>query len=181
MAAGLIVRLQELVKDQEILTSTHVEYKNRCVQVTNMLALVSLRIRQGEEFTLVFQQDVPASVLQEIKDYLETVEYEDNKEAETDRLLMENSVIFQEAIANLPNGMVVVNSENIIIYVNEAATKLFEMSQEELLSRRADEVIPHSKLKEVIDLGETQFAEKQKLKNYTILANRAPIDRKSVV
>ncbi len=175
MAAGLIVRLQELVKDQEILTSTHVEYKNRCVQVTNMLALVSLRIRQGEEFTLVFQQDVPASVLQEIKDYLETVEHEDNKEAETDRLLMENSVIFQEAIANLPNGMVVVNSENIIIFVNEAATKLFEMSQEELLSRRADEVIPHSKLKEVIDLGETQFAEKQKLKNYTILANRAPI------
>lgn len=175
MAAGLIVKLQKLVQDRMVLSNIHVEYKDRCVQVTNLLALVSLRIGQGEEFKLVFNEDMPDYVLHGITDFFEKVENEDNREVETDRLLMENSVIFQEAVANLPNGMIVVNSENVIIYVNESATKLLEMKSEELLSKNASDVIPHSKLQEVIDSGEIQFAEKQKLRNYSILANRAPI------
>jgi TyrR family helix-turn-helix protein/PAS domain S-box-containing protein len=175
IAAALIVRLQELVKDPPILKRIHVEYIGRCVQITNLLALVSLKVRQGDEFSIVFPSDIPESVIEGVNGFFENVENDDNQESETDQLLMENSVIFQEAVANLPNGMIVVNSENIIIYVNEAAVRLLELNPYEILNKKADEIIPRSRLKEVMALGKVEIAEKQKLKNYTILANRAPI------
>jgi TyrR family helix-turn-helix protein/PAS domain S-box-containing protein len=175
IAASLIVRLQELIDDQDILKNTIVKFKDRTVQITNLLALISLRIRQNEEFCIIFPRVLPETTKNEIYRFFEKAEEENQQVSKTDQLLMENSIIFEEAVANLPNGMIVVNYENRIIYVNEAAAKLLEMDLNEILNRRADEIIPHSKLKEVMDLGKVQFAEKQKLKNYTILANRAPI------
>jgi TyrR family helix-turn-helix protein/PAS domain S-box-containing protein len=175
IAAELIVRLQELVIDQSLLKKIQVQYKDRSVQVTNLLALVSLRVRQGEELAIVFPSEIPESVIEGISGFFKNEESANNQESETDQLLMENSVLFQEAVANLPNGMIVVNSENIIIYVNEAAARLLESNSYELLNKKADEIIPRSRLKEVMATGKVQFAEKQKLKKYTILANRAPI------
>jgi TyrR family helix-turn-helix protein/PAS domain S-box-containing protein len=175
IAASLIVKLQELVDNQEILKNTVVKYQKRTVQITNLLAIVSLRIRQNDKFSIIFPRIIPDSIKNEIYQFFENVEVENQQESKADQLLMENSIIFEEAVANLPNGMVVVNTENRIIYVNEAAVKLLEVSLNEILNRKADEIIPHSKLKEVMDTGKVQFAEKQKLNNYTILANRAPI------
>jgi TyrR family helix-turn-helix protein/PAS domain S-box-containing protein len=175
IAAELIVRLQELVLDQSLLKKIQVQYKDRSVQVTNLLALVSLRVRQGEELAIVFPSEIPESVIEGVSGFFKNEENENKQESETDKLLMENSVLFQEAVANLPNGMIVVNSENIIIYVNEAAARLLESNSYELLNKKADEIIPRSRLKEVMASGKVQFAEKQKLKKYTILANRAPI------
>ncbi|MDP4084817.1 MAG: sigma 54-interacting transcriptional regulator [Bacillota bacterium] len=175
IAAALIVRLQELIKDPSILNSIFVEFNGRKVQLTNLLSLVSLRIRQGDIFTIIFKDEPPLYILNEIKGFLEKTETEDSKQSETDRLLMENSVIFQEAVANLPSGMVVVNRENSIIYVNNAASKLLDIDMNILLNKKADEVIPQSKLKEVMETGRIQVARKLKLKKYTVLANRAPI------
>lgn len=174
-AASLIAMLQNAVKDELALKNIFVEYQGRRVGVTNLLSLVSLKVKQGEQIKLLFEADISPELEQEIRAFFKEKEPVDKQELEADRLLMENSVIMQEAISNLPNGMIVVNSKNIITFVNDAAIRLIEIPGYQLLNKRADEVIPHSKLHEILQTGETKFAEKQRLKKYTILANRAPI------
>jgi TyrR family helix-turn-helix protein/PAS domain S-box-containing protein len=177
IGAAFIAKLQELLGSREALKSVYVEFKDKRVQVNNLIALVSLRIGQGDCFAIHFDstQDPSKDLIQQLHEFFEKAELEDQKEAETDRLLMESSIITQEALSHLPNGMIVVNRENIITFINDAAAALLGRSVQELLNERADEVIPHSKLKLVLAEGITQFAEKQQLKHHTILTNRAPI------
>jgi TyrR family helix-turn-helix protein len=174
-AASLIALLQNAVNDERTLKNIFVENEGQRVGVTNLLSLVSLKVKQGDEIKLLFEEEIADELDRQIRAFFKLNEQVDVQEHEADRLLMENSVIMQEAISNLPNGMIVVNSQNIITFVNDAAIKLLEIPSNELLSRRADEVIPHSKLHEILQTGETRFAEKQTLKKYTILSNRAPI------
>lgn len=174
-AASLIALLQNAVKDELILKNIFAEYQGRRVGVTNLLSLVSLKVKQGDEIKLQFEEPISAELESDIGAFFAETEQVDVQELEADRLLMENSVIMQEAISNLPNGMIVVNSNNIITFVNDAAIRLLEVPAFQLLNKRADEVIPHSRLHEILLTGETRFAEKQMLKKYTILANRAPI------
>ncbi|MBT2641677.1 sigma 54-interacting transcriptional regulator [Bacillus sp. ISL-41] len=174
-AASLIAMLQGALKDGSALKNFFVEYKGRRVGVTNLLSLVSLKVNQGEQIKLLFEDDLPIDLKNEITSFFAEPVQQDRKELETDRLLMENSVIMQEAVSNMPNGMIVVNSKNMITFVNEAAVRLLGIPAFELLNRRADEIVPHYKLHEILQTGKTVFAEKQILKKYTILANRAPI------
>lgn len=174
-AASLIALLQNAVKDELTLKNIFVYYQNRRVGVTNLLSLVSLKVKQGDSIMLQFEEPIPAQLEDEIRAFFTETEKINLQELEADRLLMENSVIMQEAISNMPNGMIVVNSQNIITFVNDAAIRLLEIPAYQLLNKRAAEVIPHSKLHEILQTGETRFAEKQMLKKHTILANRAPI------
>lgn len=174
-AASLIAMLQGAFKDGSALKNIFVEYKGRRVGVTNLPSLVSLKVNQGEQIKLLFEDDLPADLKNEITCFFAEPVQQDRKELEADRLLMENSVIMQEAVSNMPNGMIVVNSKNMITFVNDAAVRLLEIPAFELLNKRADEIVPHSKLHEILQTGNTVFAEKQILKKHTILANRAPI------
>ncbi|WP_043931350.1 sigma 54-interacting transcriptional regulator [Bacillus sp. EB01] len=174
-AASFIAMLHTEIKDESILKNSYVEYKGRRVGVTNLLSLVSLKIMQGEELTLLFESPIPAQLEEEIMSFFEKTQVIDRQEVEADRLLMENSIIMQEAISHLPSGMIVVNSNNMITFANEAAIKLLGIPLHRLLNKLASDVLPNSKLHEVLETGETQFAEKQYLKKHIILVNRAPI------
>ncbi|WP_210366156.1 sigma 54-interacting transcriptional regulator [Bacillus sp. REN3] len=174
-AATFIALLQNAVKDHATLKKIQVEHQGRQAGVTNLLSLVSLKVKQNDEITLKFAEEIPGELEKEIVEFFTETPNADIQDLEADRLLMENSVIMQEAISHMPNGMIVVNTENIITFVNESAIRLLEVPAEELLNKRAIEVIPHSRLHEILQTGETRFAEKQSLQNHTILANRAPI------
>jgi len=175
MAAAFISLLQNLIQNKEILKKTYVLYQDKKVQVNNLLSLVSLKIGQGEEFILHFEEKIDDQIVQQIKNFFEQTDLEDSQQAETDRLLMENSITLHEAISALPNGIVVVNSDNIITYVNAAAAKLLEKDPHELINQRADEVIPHSRLHEVLKTGKMELSKKQEINHHTLLTTRSPI------
>lgn len=175
LAAAFITTLQMLLPDKEQIKKTFVSYKGKTVQANNLLSLVSLQIGQGEPFTLTFEDDVDPSILHEIHTFFERTEQEDAKQAAADRLLMENSISLQEAIAGLPNGIIVVNKDNVITYVNKAAAMLLEKDPLELINHRADQVIPHSRLHKVMETGETEVAKRQVIKKRTLLTNRSPL------
>ncbi|KIY21781.1 sigma 54-interacting transcriptional regulator [Mesobacillus subterraneus] len=174
-AASLIAMLQNTVNDDLKLKNINIEYKGVSVGITNLLSLVSLKVKQGDYIKLIFEDIISPELKTKIIRFFTNNEQAGMQELETDRLLMENSVVMQEAVSNMPNGMIVVNSKNIITFVNDAAVRLLEVSANDLLNRRADKVIPHSRLQDILQTGQTRFAEKQMLKNNTILVNRAPI------
>lgn len=175
MAAALITTLQTLIQDTETLKKIYVIYNGKKVQVTNLISIVSLKISQGEEIILCFEEDVDSFILDEVKKFFENKEQENTQQMEIDRLLMENSITLQEVIANLPNGIVVVNGENIITYVNVAASKLLEEPAQALINKRADQVIPHSRLNQVLMTAKEEVGQRQKIKKHTILTNRSPL------
>lgn len=175
LAASFITTLQSLLQNKELIKKTYVLYKDKKVQVNNLLSLVSLKIGQGEQFQLVFEENVSPHVITKIKHFFEEKDQEDAEQEKVDRLMMENSITLQEAIAGLPNGIVVVDKENVITYVNDAAAKLLEKEPQDLINHRADQVIPHSRLHLVMKTGKTEVAKKQTIKNHTLLTSRSPL------
>ncbi|MFT9485835.1 MAG: sigma 54-interacting transcriptional regulator [Tepidibacillus sp.] len=175
-AASLIAKLQSLIHDTRILTKIYVIHRERKTPITSLLALISYKIQKGEKIILRFEEEVSQEIIEKIKDFIQTPDYEESQDhSKTDQLLMENSVTVESVLSSLPNGIVVVNKENIITYVNEEAVKLFEIPLDQLLNHRADHVIPHSRLYHVMQTGIAEIAKKQVLNNRVILTNRSPV------
>lgn len=176
LAAALIAKLQSLIQNTEILKKIYVEFHDKKIPVTSLLILVSLKIQKGEKITLTFEEDVDPVVLTEIKQLIENGDpHETPDQSQTDWLLMENSVAVEAVLSSLPNGIVVVNKENVITYANEEAMKLLELADHQLLNKRADLVIPHSRLHIVLESGESEIARRQKIGSRMILTSRSPI------
>ncbi|MEG6574555.1 sigma 54-interacting transcriptional regulator [Caldibacillus debilis] len=175
MGAAFISFLQSLIPDKEKLQRTYVIYNGKKVQANNLLSLVALKIKQGDEFTLVLDENTDQKTVEQIQAFFNQAASEDTRQTETDRLLMENSVTLHEAVSSIPNGIIVVNKENVIIYVNKAAAELLEKEPQDILNRRADEVIPHSCLHKILQTGKTEITEKQQINHYTVITTRSPI------
>ncbi|WP_020156663.1 sigma 54-interacting transcriptional regulator [Caldibacillus debilis] len=175
MGAAFISFLQSLIPDKEKLQRTYVIYNGKKVQANNLLSLVALKIKQGDEFTLVLDENTDRKTVEQIQAFFNQAASEDTRQTETDRLLMENSVTLHEAVSSIPNGIIVVNKENVIIYVNKAAAELLEKEPQDILNRRADEVIPHSCLHKILQTGKTEITEKQQINHYTVITTRSPI------
>ncbi|RKO62982.1 sigma 54-interacting transcriptional regulator [Caldibacillus debilis] len=175
MGAAFISFLQSLIPDKEKLQRTYVIYNGKKVQANNLLSLVALKIKQGDEFTLVLDENTDQKTVEQIQAFFNQAASEDTRQTETDRLLMENSVTLHEAVSSIPNGIIVVNKENVIIYVNRAAAELLEKEPQDILNRRADEVIPHSCLHKILQTGKTEITEKQQINHYTVITTRSPI------
>jgi len=175
MGAAFISFLQSLIPDKEKLQRTYVIYNGKKVQANNLLSLVALKIKQGDEFILALDEDTDQKTVEQIQAFFNQAASEDTRQTETDRLLMENSVTLHEAVSSIPNGIIVVNKENVIIYVNRAAAELLEKEPQDILNRRADEVIPHSCLHKILQTGKTEITEKQQINHYTVITTRSPI------
>jgi len=175
LAATFIITLQSVLKDKDAIKNSYVIYKDKKVQANNLLSLVSLKIEQGEEFLLTCADEIPPHVAKQIVELFEEKDVENVKEIEADLIMMENSYILQEAFTKLPNGVVVVDRDNVITYVNDAAVKLLEKPPNELYNHKANIVIPQSRLHTIMKTGQPEFAQKQKINHYTILTNRSPL------
>jgi len=160
MGAAFISFLQSLIPDKEKLQRTYVIYNGKKVQANNLLSLVALKIKQGDEFTLVLDENTDRKTVEQIQAFF-------NQAA--------SEVTLHEAVSSIPNGIIVVNKENVIIYVNKAAAELLEKEPQDILNRRADEVIPHSCLHKILQTGKTEITEKQQINHYTVITTRSPI------
>jgi TyrR family helix-turn-helix protein len=176
MVASLIARLQSLVQDSEALRNIYVMHKGKKAALTSLLSLVSLKIRRGDKVTFIFEAEVHPAVLTEIKRFVERNDYAESvDENRADQLLIENSTMIDVVLSSLPYGLLIVNKENVITYVNGEATRLLGMNEEQLLNQSAEKVIPHSRLHYVVKTGKAELGKRQKLGNRVIITNRSPI------
>ncbi|NGQ93776.1 sigma 54-interacting transcriptional regulator [Brevibacillus sp. SYP-B805] len=176
MVAALIARLQSLVEDSEVLRHVYLEHQGRKAAITSILALVALKVRKGDKVTFRFDREVPSSVIEALKAFLESADrQESTDENRTDQLLMENSTTVDVVLSSLPYGILVVNRENVITYVNREATRLLGRREEELLNQSAERLIPHSRLHWVLKTGKAEIGKRQKLGSRVLITNRCPI------
>lgn len=73
------------------------------------------------------------------------------------------------------NGIIAIDRRGIVITFNKAAGKIVGISPEEALGKPIEEILPNTKLLEVLKTGESQFSQKHKINKTTVLTNRTPI------
>jgi TyrR family helix-turn-helix protein len=174
VAATLIAKLQKTMQDAQKLKRVSLEYNNQKVPITHFMSLVSLKIKKGEKVALCSETPISEKDQTEIN-LIFVEDQEDVVQRETDRLLMENSLTMEVVLQHFPVGVVIVNKENTITYVNKEATVLLDIPEEAMLNQKADSVIPSSRLLSILETGKTELAKRQKVKSRMIMANRAPI------
>lgn len=176
MVATLIAKLQSMVQNMDVLRKIYIVHNGRRAALTSLLSLVSLKIQKGEQVTFCFEEEVQPHVLDELKRFMESADkIEPFDMSQTDQLLMENSTTIDVVLSSLPYGIVIVNKENMITYVNEEATKLLGFPEQELVGKSAEEVIPQSRLHHIVKSGKAEIGKRQKLGNRVIITNRSPI------
>lgn len=151
--------------------------KESKLPIASMLALTTLGIRKGERVLISCEGNENQKLaLNEMEECLigqidvETVDME-----EIDRVLDKNTLTSESLIESISNGVLVVNEDNIVILFNNAAEKITGIKRNEIIGKKADQVLEGSKLHEVLKTGRESVQDKQKLDKTTIITNRTPI------
>ncbi|XGA80892.1 sensor histidine kinase [Halomonas sp. CH40] len=88
------------------------------------------------------------------------------------RLAMEKEAILQ----SIHEGILAVNREGQITLINQQARRFLGLSDEQvLLGQPIHDVVPNSRLLEVLKRGEQEFDQEMWLGNHPVVANRVPI------
>ncbi|WP_051263109.1 sigma 54-interacting transcriptional regulator [Tuberibacillus calidus] len=174
VVATLIAKLQSIVQTHDKLKTIMLEYREQKVPITHFINIVSLKIKQGESIYIHLDEPLLPKDQTEIAKVLQN-DGNNRIEQEADRLLMESSLTFDVILQHIPSGILLVNKENRITYVNREASRLLEMPENALINNKANEVVPHSRLDVILRTGKIEIAKRQKLRNKTVMTNRAPI------
>ncbi|WP_432404037.1 sigma 54-interacting transcriptional regulator [Wukongibacter sp. M2B1] len=147
------------------------------IPITSMLALTTLGIRKGDRVLIGYDEDKNCKqALDEMAQCLiGKIDVETPDIEAIDRVLDKNTLTSESLIESISNGVVVVNEDNRVILFNRAAEKITNIKRNEIIGKKANEILEGSKLHEVLKTGKESVQEKQKLGNITIITNRSPI------
>lgn len=174
VAATLIAKLQSIFHSHEKLRNTILEYRGQKVSITHFISLVSLKIRRGDSVKIHCEDPLSPKDQEDIAQMLQS-QQDDRIQKEADRVLMENSLTFDVILQHILSGIIVVNKENRITFVNKEAERLLGLPEKALINNKADEVIPQSNLNYILKTGKKEVAKRQQLSNRVIMTNRSPI------
>lgn len=79
------------------------------------------------------------------------------------------------------NGLVAVNLEGIVVFLNKTAARIIGISVKAALGRKINELIPSTGLLEVIKTGRNEANQKMVVNGHVVFANRAVIKRGSEI
>lgn len=78
-------------------------------------------------------------------------------------------------ISSMHNGVIVVNADNRILLMNESAQRLLQVQDDAWVGRSIVQLIPHSKMHEVLSGGESSIGEKMVISGRACMVNRTPL------
>lgn len=88
------------------------------------------------------------------------------------RLVMEKEAILQ----SIHEGILAINKEGKVTMLNQAARRLMGLGAEEnLLNEPVQDVVPNSRLLEVLNAGEQQYDQETWVGDHPLIVNRVPI------
>lgn len=174
VVATLIAKFQGILESHEKLKNVILEYREQKVPITHFYQIVSLKIKRGESVSIHCENPLTPCEQAEIAQLLQQ-QPDDGIQKEADRLLVENSLTFDVILKHILSGIIVVNKENRITFVNDEAQRLLGKQDRDLLNQKADEVIPDSHLAFILKSGKKEAAQRQQLGNRVIMTNRSPI------
>ncbi|MEK3725107.1 sigma 54-interacting transcriptional regulator [Paenibacillus sp. FSL H8-0034] len=83
--------------------------------------------------------------------------------------------LWENIIASMHNGVIVVNLDNQISLMNESAQKLLSVHNEDWKGQSIKTLIPNSRMHEVLEGGESSIGEKMVISGRACMVNRTPL------
>lgn len=144
----------------------------------SMLALLSLKIKQNEIIEISCKEDNLGgrqAVLQ-LSSFINTqIENETSAMSNIDKLIEESNTANEQILQNLPLGVVIVDINSNITSANSYILNLLGKDSKEVLGRNINDIIPSSKLPEVIKSKEKSIGGTIEIKDTIVISNRSPI------
>lgn len=144
----------------------------------SILALISLRIQQGEIITIASRNSDYASMkaVEILCDYItKDLAYNYGIMNEVDAIIEESTIANEQIISDLPMGIIVIDRNCTISNINSYALKILNKPSKDILGHQITEVIPNSDLPNIITTGTKEFGKIQHINNHILMVNRSPI------
>ncbi|MFD3155671.1 sigma 54-interacting transcriptional regulator [Haloimpatiens sp. FM7330] len=142
----------------------------------SMLALLSLKIKQGEivEFYCKNNSLAAEKALFEICEFV-NIDLNDNNMSKIDAIIQENTIANEQIISNIPIGIIVIDTNSHITSVNEYALRIIDDCLENVCGKYITDIIPTSDLPTIVKNKEHHLGKIQHINNNIVIVNRAPI------
>jgi PAS domain S-box-containing protein len=82
-----------------------------------------------------------------------------------------------DILDSVHTGVVAIDRRGTIIFINTTASLLVGFPVDQALGKRVDEVIPNTRLVEVMESGRSEHAQRMVVNGHTVFSNRTPIKR----
>ncbi|SHH63681.1 sigma 54-interacting transcriptional regulator [Clostridium grantii] len=144
----------------------------------SILALISLRIHEGEEIEISCKEDTKEAK-NAVKELIELISSNFNKNDESfaslDAILEESAIANEQIIQSIPVGILVIDADGNITLMNEYGLNLIEKKREEVIGKFVKQIIPTSDLPNILVTKTKKFGNIQHINNRIVIANRSPI------
>ena len=127
----------------------------------------SVRFAARAALPSVFLRTSPATICEALQRAQELAELSREEKRKASRL---NAIL-----ASVFDGIIAVDAKGKVELVNEAAARMLDLQGPRLIGRDVAEVVPNSRLRDVLDSGESQIGELQDAGSVRIITNRVPI------
>ena len=145
------------------------------VLFTDLLAVVSLNLKKGDEVEVVAEDGLDEAKLEPVIRYLGQPEESEAGKARIDERIQEMVLTSYTIFEQMAHGLIVINPHGDISYMNRTARDYLDIADEEAIGKPVEEVVPNTRLAWVLRTGRPEIAQKQRLGERTVLTNRTPI------
>ncbi len=145
----------------------------------SMLALLSLKIKEGEIVEISCKEDSTAgqSSVLDLCNFI-TIHISNNNNSvlsKIDDIIEENTIAYAEIVKNIPVGILVIDINGYITAMNDYALKIVNKKLKDVIGRFVKDIIPTSDLPNIVTSRERKVGETQYINNHLVLTNRSPI------
>lgn len=144
----------------------------------SMLALISLKIKEGEIVEISSREDSVngQKAVEELCDFISNgINANNSVISRIDDIIEENTIAYKQIVKNIPVGILVIDTNGCIIAMNDYSLRIIDKKLEEIIGRHVKEIIPTSDLPNVVLSKERKIGETQYINNRLVIANRSPI------
>ena len=176
IAAMIVFRANQINNQYGVYMFIQKKNGKQKIPITSMVALASLGIKSGDEVTLLCQGDRGEEALREMAQYLSgQIEINKANIDEVDTIIENTTLTSEKIFESLSNGLVAVDENNNITTFNRAAEIITGLKRENVIGKKAQEVLEDSKLHVVLHTGQEVKGARQKIGKTTIITNRTPV------
>ncbi|HWR40074.1 MAG TPA: sigma 54-interacting transcriptional regulator [Patescibacteria group bacterium] len=147
------------------------------VPATNLMALVALSIRQGEQVQVSADGAAALEAVEEMVRFLESdfSMEDDTIISQLDKVIHDSAITAEQVFSSMANGLVVTDRNDMITVFNPAAERITGVPAAKALGQPAMNILPGSRLHIVTREQMPELGRHQVLGNSVIITNRTPI------
>lgn len=175
IAAMVVKRCQQIMDKYKCQLYIRREKDDTVLPGNSLLALISMRIRQGESIW-VFSDSEFEDGVNDFANFLKgSFTINQSEIDEVDSLIQNNVLASEKIFESIANGLIVLDEKNVINVFNKAAERITGISAKVAIGKKSNEIIASLQLQEVIATGIGQTGLKQRIGEKVVITNRGPI------